>query len=171
MNLDDILNGSRVFVDANIIIYMLGRKSVQCRRFLMRCDSHAIEGWITTSVVAEVGHRRMMHEAQARQLISSNPARALAQKREIVRQLSIYAEEIRNLLGGGLMVETVRPDDFFVALELQKQHGLLTNDALNIATARRLGINEIATADAHFDRIQGIIVYKPDDLVGLTPPP
>ena len=164
MNLDDILNGSRVFVDANIIIYMLGRKSVQCRSFLTRCDAHAIEGWINTSVVAEVAHRRMMHEAQFRQLVGSNPARALAQKRELVRQLSVYAGEVRNLLGGGLEVETIRPDDFFTALELQKQHGLLTNDALNLAVARRLGLNEVVTADSNFDYIQGLIVYKPDDL-------
>ncbi len=165
MNLDDILNGSRVFVDANIIIYALGRKSVRCRSFLTRCDSGAIEGWITTSVVAEVGHRRMMHEAQSRQLIGSNPARALAQNRKLIPQLTAYADEVRNLLGGGLQVETVRPEDFFVALELQKQHSLLTNDALNLAVARRLGVNEIATADTNFDLIQGAIVYKPEDLV------
>ena len=165
MNLGDILNGSRVFVDANIIIYMLGRKSVQCRSFLTRCDNGVIEGWISTSVVAEVGHRRMMHEAQSRQLIGSNPARALAQKLDLVRQLTVYADDVRNLLGGGLDVESIRPDDFFIALELQKQHGLLTNDALNLAVARRLGINEIATADTNFDHIQGLIVYKPDDLL------
>jgi len=165
MNLDGVLDGSRVFVDANIIIYMLGRKSVQCRSFLTRCDDGAIEGWISTSVVAEVGHRRMMHEAQSRQLIGSNPARALAQRREFVRQLTAYADEVRNLLGGGLAVETVRPDDFFVALELQKQHGLLTIDSINLAVARRLGINEIATADTNFEHIQGVIVHRPDDLV------
>jgi len=165
MNLGDILNGSRVFVDANIIIYALARKSVQCRSFLTRCDAGSTEGWITTSVAAEVGHRRMMHEAQSRQLIGSNPARALAQNRKLIQQLSAYADEVRNLLGGGLQVEIVRPEDFFVALELQKQHSLLTTDALNLAVARRLGINEIATADANFDLIQGVIVYKPNDLV------
>jgi predicted nucleic acid-binding protein len=165
MSLHDILNSSRVFVDANIIIYMLGRKSIQCRSFLTRCDAGAIEGWISTSIVGEVAHRRMMHEAQSRQLIGSNPARALARRREFVRQLTAYADEARNLLGGGLVVETIRPDDFFVALELQKQHGLLTNDAINLAVARRLGINEIVTAAANFDHIQGLIVHKPDDLV------
>ncbi len=168
MNLDDILNGTRVFVDANIIIYMLGRRSAQCRSFLTRCDTSALEGWINTAIVAEVAHRRMMQEAQFRQLVASNPARMLAHRQDFVRQLTTYADEVRNLLGGGLTVETIRPEDFFVGLELQKQHGLLTNDALNLAVARRLGINEIATADTNFDHIQGLIVYKPDDLVGFA---
>ena len=165
MNLDDILNGSRVFVDASIILYLLARKSVQCRTFLTRCDAHGIEGWISTAVVAEIAHRRMIHEAQFQQLVASDPARMLAQKQDLVCQLGAYADDVRNLLGGGLEVEMIRPDDFYPALELQKQHGLLTNDALNLSVAKRLGIKEIATAHANFDHIQGLIVYKPEDLI------
>jgi predicted nucleic acid-binding protein len=52
-----------------------------------------------------------------------------------------------------------------VALELQKQFGLMTLDSLTLAMMRRLGIHEIATADANFDHVQGVIVYKPDDLI------
>ena len=164
MKLDTILPGSRIFVDANIIVYALGRKSAQSRSFLARCESGLIDGWITTAVLAEVGHRRMMVEAQFRGLATSNPARALSHKRGLIRQLSIYAGEVRNLLEGGLEVDLIRPEDFLVALELQKQHGLLTNDALNLAAAQRLGLTEIATADSHFDHIAGLSVYKPDDL-------
>ncbi|NBS53868.1 MAG: hypothetical protein EBS96_14890, partial [Spartobacteria bacterium] len=60
MTLDDIPDGSRVLVDANIIIYMLGRKSPQCHSLLARCESGAVQGWITSNIVAEVCHRRMM---------------------------------------------------------------------------------------------------------------
>ena len=62
MTLDDIPDDSRVLVDANIIIYMLGRKSPQCRGLLARCDSGAVQGWITSTIAAEVCHRRMMQE-------------------------------------------------------------------------------------------------------------
>jgi predicted nucleic acid-binding protein len=165
MKLEDILGGSRVFVDANIIIYALQRRSVESRSFLARCDRGAIEGWISTSVVAEVGHRRMIQEAQAKGVLRSNPARILSQKPELVRQLSAYANDVRNLIGGGLEVETVRPEDFLVALELQNQHGLLTNDSLNLAVAKRVGVHEIVTANTAFDSVQGVIVYKPGDLV------
>jgi predicted nucleic acid-binding protein len=164
MRLDEIPDGSRVLVDANIIVYMLGRKSLQCRNFLVRCDSGAIEGWITSSIVAEICHRRMMQEAQSLGLVGSNPARALGQNKQLIKQLSQYAEETRSLLSGGLCVETVKDMDAFVALEIQQQHGLLTIDSLNLAVARRLGIKEIATSDANFDHIQGVLVYKPSDL-------
>ena len=165
MNLDDIRNGSRIFVDANILIYALRGSSPQCRTFLSRCDSGAIEGWITTSVVAEFSHRRMIQEAQSLGLVGSNPTRTLAEKPALLRQLNRYPEEVRDLLAGGLQVETVRPEDFHLALEFQQQFGLLTNDSLNLAVARRIVLTDIATADRGFDAAQGFIVYKPSDIV------
>ncbi len=107
----------------------------------------------------------MMEEAKAKGLVGSNPARALSEKREMIRQLSAYAEEVRDLLGGGLFVEAVQPEDFHLALEFQQQFNLLTIDSLNLSVARRLGISEIATADRGFDAAQGFIVYKPTDIV------
>jgi predicted nucleic acid-binding protein len=165
MNLEDILNGSRVFVDANIILYALDHKSPSCRRFLGRCEGGALDGVITTVTLAEVTHRRMVEEARSNGLAGSNPARALARRPDLIRQLHIYAEDARDLLAGELNIETVRGEDFYVALELQKQHGLLTNDSLNLAVAKRLGIQEIVTADTSFDAIQGLIVYKPQDII------
>jgi predicted nucleic acid-binding protein len=91
--------------------------------------------------------------------------RLRAGKPEMVRQLSIYADDVRALLGGELALIEAEKTDFAVALELQRQFGLLTIDSINLAVARRLGINEIATADANFDHIQGLIVYKPGDLL------
>jgi predicted nucleic acid-binding protein len=165
MNLSDILSNSRVFVDANIVLYALQHRSRQCRSFLERCAAGSIEGYISTIVLAEIAHRRMMQEAQQRGVVGSNPSRSLSEKPELVRQLSLYAEDVRDLLDGGLVVETVQSEDFLIALELQEQNGLLTNDALNLAVTKRLGIREIATADKIFDSVQGIIVYKPGDLI------
>jgi hypothetical protein len=42
---------------------------------------------------------------------------------------------------------------------------LLTNDSVNLAVVRRLGINGIATANGNFDSIQDFVIYKPDDIV------
>jgi predicted nucleic acid-binding protein len=165
MNLDDIHNGSRVLIDANILIYALRGSSPQCRALLTRCDAGAVEGWITTSIVAEFSHRRMIQEAQALGLVSSNPARSLAEKPSILRQLNRYQEEVRDLLSGGLQIESLRPDDFHLALEFQRQFGLLTNDSLNLAVARRLALADLVTADHGFDAAQGFIIYKPADIV------
>ena len=125
----------------------------------------AVTGVISEFVVAEFCHRRMMQEAQSSGWASSNPARALSQHPEMVRRMSVYGDDVRGLLNGELQWNPTTAPDFAVALELQKQHGLLTNDSLLLAVARRLGIAEIATADSHFDNIQGLIVYKPEDLI------
>ncbi len=59
MNLDDIFNGSRAFVDANVILYALDHKSPSCRHFLSRCDGKAVDGTISTVTLAEVAHRSL----------------------------------------------------------------------------------------------------------------
>jgi predicted nucleic acid-binding protein len=164
MNLEAILDGSRVLVDANVILYALDHKSGSCRQFLARCQAQTVEGIVTTVTIAEVAHRRMVEEARANGLTGSNPARALARRSELIRQLRVYAEDVRDLLDGELGVQSVRAEDFYVALELQRQHGLLTNDSLNLAVAQRIGTREIATADSNFDIVQGLIVYKPGDI-------
>jgi predicted nucleic acid-binding protein len=165
MTLDEIRNGARVLIDANVLIYGVRRTSLQCRALLARCETGALEGIITTTILAEFSHRRMMEEAKFKGLIGSNPARALGERREILRQLSGYADEVRDLLGGGLFVEPVMGEDFHLALEFQQKFSLLTNDSLNLAVARRLGLNEISTADKGFDSAQGFIIYKPTDIV------
>ncbi|MFM7180963.1 MAG: hypothetical protein ACKO2G_05810 [Verrucomicrobiales bacterium] len=40
----------------------------------------------------------------------------------------------------------------------------MINDALFLAVALRLGIQEIASADRNFGNHQGILVYQPHDL-------
>lgn len=165
MKLDDILGNSRVFVDANIVLYAVQHRSRQCREFLTRCETGAVEGTISTVVLAEIAHRRMTQEAQTRGISGSTPPRALATRPELVRQLSIHAQDVRDLLDGGLTVESVQPEDFLVALELQEQHGLLINDALNLAVAKRLGIHELASTELSYSSVQGLIVYTPEDLL------
>lgn len=166
MNLDAIRNGARVLIDANILLYALRGSSPQCRSLLDRCDTGAVEGWITTSLIAEFSHRRMIQEAQSLGLAGSNPARALAERPALLRQLSRYADEVRDLIGSGLNIEPLRPDDFHLALEFQHQFGLLTNDSLNLAVARRLGLPGLASADRGFDAAHGFMIYKPSDVAG-----
>ncbi len=72
---------------------------------------------------------------------------------------------MRDILNSELDVEPVQPGDLTLALELQRLHGLLTNDSMHLAVAKRLGIHGIATADGSFENVPGIIVYKPTDLV------
>lgn len=164
MNPDAIAAGTSVLIDANILLYAVRQASNQSLALLERCAAGELNGVVTSIVIAEFCHRRMMLEAAGAGLVGSNPARALAQKPRIVRSLSAYADDVRDLLDGGLSFEPVQREDFLLALELQSKHALLTNDSLNLAVARRLSITEVATADANFDRIPGIRAHKPADL-------
>ena len=164
MNLEDIVSGSTVLIDTNVLLYARNNRSPQCRHLLQRCEQGAVVGVATLPTLTEFCHRTMVQEAQANRLVGSNPARTLSERPELVRQLSTYAEAVRDLLDSGLALAEWHAQDLLVALELQKQYGLLTNDSLNLAIARRHGVKEIATADKSFDAVQGVIVYKPADV-------
>jgi len=164
MSLDAIPAGARVLIDANILIYAKRAISKQSRKLLERCAQQEVSGVLTTIVVAEFCHRRMMQEAQSRGLSGSNPAKALAQNPALVRQLTQYRQEVEDLLSGDLLVLAVQNMDYTKALELQRTQGLLTNDSLNLAVGLRSGVNLLATADPQFDSIPGLTVFKPNDL-------
>ncbi len=164
MNLQDIVNGSTVLIDTNVLLYARNRRSPQCRQLLARCEQGAVNGVITLPTLAEFTHRCMIQEAQGHRLVGSNPARTLSERPELVRQLTACAESVRDLLDSSLVVAESHAQDILIALELQKQHGLLTNDSLNLAIARRHGIKDIATADKSFDNVTAVIIYKPEDI-------
>ena len=100
-------------------------------------------------------------------IVYSSPI-SLSDRPDIVRNLSVYADDTRALLSGELELTSVHPEDFLEALFLQKMHGLVIADSLNLAIARRLGINEIAAADHAYDAVQGLIIYRPKDFIART---
>jgi predicted nucleic acid-binding protein len=57
MTLEDLPDGARVFVDANILIYHFSGISSDCRTFLERCEARQVESLTGTHIVLEVAHR------------------------------------------------------------------------------------------------------------------
>ncbi len=166
MNLQKIPKGGFVFVDANIFIYAMQRHSRQCVRLLQRCAEDDVTGFVADNILAEVMHVLMIAEARDNNWITSaNPARQLNAKPKRVAALHRYESLVRDILGMGLRLESLQREDFLTALSVQRQSGLLTNDALLVAMAIRLRIPAIASADKAFARAQGIKVYSPSDLI------
>jgi predicted nucleic acid-binding protein len=58
----------------------------------------------------------------------------------LVRQLNRYRQDVEDLLAGEFAVLDVDEADFTKALELQRLHGLLTNDSLHLAAGLRAGV-------------------------------
>lgn len=166
MNLSKIPANQFVLLDANIFIYALQQQSRQCIHLLQRCAEEQVIGYIADTILAEVMHTLMIAETRDNNWISgSNPARQLSEQPKRVMALLRYEGLLRDILSMGLRIESLQQEDFISALAVQRQSGLLTNDALLVAMAVRLRIKSIASADQAFKRVQGITLYSPDDLL------
>ena len=60
-----------------------------------------------------------------------------------------------------LKILEVTEGDFEVALNYSKKYGLLSNDAIHVATMTQHGITNIATNDPDFERVERLKVWKP----------
>lgn len=164
MNLSAIPAGSAVLIDANIAIYARHGMSEQCKHLFTRCAVGKVHGVMSSVVVAEFCHRRMMQEAQSLGLCGSNPAKALGGNPSLIAQLSQYAKDVEDLLAGDLRILPVESGDLLAALPLQRHYQLLTNDSLLLAIGLRAGVTAFATSDSQFDKVNNLTVFKPDDL-------
>jgi predicted nucleic acid-binding protein len=165
MTLDDIRDGQVVLIDANIVLYAVRRASGQCTTLLRRVANRDIVGAIPVIQWAEIMHRLMVAEARDHAWISGpNPASQLASQPHRIRALRRYAEAMRDLMASGIQVELVERDDLLSALHLQKQWGLMTNDALLAAVAERMRVVAVASADRRLAEVDFLRVYAPSDL-------
>jgi predicted nucleic acid-binding protein len=145
--------------------------SEQCRRFLLRCERGELFGVTSVGVLLEVTHRLMVSEAVAAGLVPAGRAvRRLQEHPEVVKHLARYLEQVAEISAWGV---EVRPVDLGVCLraaEASGRYGLLTNDALVVATMADGNIEGIATSDTDFCRVAGLRVYAPTDLESRQPP-
>jgi predicted nucleic acid-binding protein len=165
MNLEDVPQGERIFVDANIFIYHFSRVSPVCRSFLARCESKQLEAVTGTHVLLEVSHRLMILEALHQGFIAGGqPARKLKEKPEIVKGLSDYNLAVRQIPHMGVRVRAVTPSFVKESETVRLQYGLLTNDSVSVAMMRKLRITAIATHDSDLVNIDDLRVYRPQDI-------
>jgi len=163
--LSSIRDGAWVAIDTNILVYANQRRSPECLEFLKRCASGELQGVVPMPMVAELVHALMLIEARENNWIErANSARALAERPDLVRRLTRYQIQMREFFGVGLRIEPVGAGDILEALRIQKEAGLLTNDALLLATARRLNCEAVASADKTIARAPGFSVYGPADI-------
>lgn len=165
MNLSRIPKQQAVVIDTNILFYANQRSSMQCVEFLERCAIDEILGILPVHILAEFTHVLILAEARDLGLIKGpNPAKQLSKSPNKVKALYRYEGLIRDLLSIGLRIETLEQEDFFTAISIQRLYGLLTNDALLIAVAKRLRVTALASADRVFEEVKDISLYKPGDL-------
>jgi predicted nucleic acid-binding protein len=164
--LSSIRAGAWVAIDTNILVYANQQRSPECVEFLTRCASGELQGVVPVSMVAELVHALMLIEARENNWIErANAARALAERPDLVRRLTRYEIQMREFSGIGLRIEPVGAADILEAMRIQKEAGLLTNDALLLAVARRLNCEAVASADKAIAQAPGFSVFAPGDIL------
>ncbi len=156
--------GSDVFIDANILIYGLSGRSLQCRQFLDRCFREQLLGVTLLEVVNEVTHRLMVGEAYAKGLIPSRTAKALRGQHAVIPALGDYWQDTERLLALNLVLLPASESILRVAQHVRQSAALLTNDSMVVACMRVYHISFLASSDRDFERVPGITLFRPDDL-------
>jgi predicted nucleic acid-binding protein len=162
--LSDLPPASRVFLDANIMIYGLIGASRDCRKLLDRCSLQELTGISLFETVNEATHKLMLGEAYARGYIRSEKAALLRRHFDAVSGLQTYWRDTERLLGLNLLFLPLDERILRAAHRERQAAGLLTNDSMIVACMRRYGIEALATSDRDFERVGGISVYRPADL-------
>lgn len=165
MDINSLPAGARCLVDANIFIYHFGVRSGDATAFLARVARREVEAHLTTTIIAEVLHRRMVAEAVTKGLISpGKPLQKLKADPDLIKGLTDYVSEIERLLKLPMTVHEITAADVAASHALRASYGLFVNDSINLACALRLGLADVVTHDADFNRVPSITVWEPTDI-------
>lgn len=165
MDINSLPHGASVLVDANIFIYHLSDLSDDCTNLFRRVARGEVEAHITTTIIAEVLHRRMMAEAIAKGLVTAGQVlKKLKANPNLIALLIDYITEIEELLRLPFQITEVTAADIAASHGLRRTHKLFVNDSINLACAERLGLKNIITHDADFSRVPTQSVWQPTDV-------
>ncbi len=163
--LSSLPSRSFVFIDANIFIYGLSGESAQSAQLLERCLREDVTGITLFETVNEATHRFMVAEALAKGLITRGTAKRLREQSGLIPALSDYWVNVERLLALNLLFVPVNEEILRAAQPERQAFSLLTNDSMIVACMREYGVSFLATNDADFERVTGITVFKPGDLL------
>ncbi len=156
---------SDVFIDANIFINGVERKSQQCWNLLDRCASEDVFGITSLNTLIEVTHKLMGLEAISKRMIrDKQTVKQLNENPEIVKQLTDYWVKINQIRSMNILILDVDESAFDIAQAHRIGHGFLTNDSLITAVMERFSLSMLATHDAAFEDFSNINCYRPDDI-------
>lgn len=165
MTLNMVPDGETIFIDANIFIYHFTGVSSECSHFLSRCESGLLKGITTVHILLEVLHRLMMLEAVSKGFVEAgNVARKLKERPDIVKNLRDYAIYGLQIPEMGVHVFPCGMDDCRYSQQKRESYGLMTNDSVLLASMLSHGCYNLATADAAFDNVKEISIFKPGDI-------
>ncbi|HSV16033.1 MAG TPA: type II toxin-antitoxin system VapC family toxin [Tepidisphaeraceae bacterium] len=161
----DLLNGTSCFVDSNILYYTLvptAGISQPCLALVDRAFAGEISFSVSIPVLSDAVHRVMVSEAaQLTGRDRSGIVGYLGRHPELIMRLIEYPQAIDRLSIIPMRILPLEDHLLRNATALAVQHGLLTNDRMIVALMRQHQLTHLVTNDDDFDRVPGVIVWKP----------
>lgn len=161
----DLPDQSEIFVDANIFIYHFSGPTEYtnpCTQFLQRIEGAKLFGFTSTLVVAETLHRLMIIEATSKLRIEPKAAIHHLKTHPLdVKKLTEHMRVPEKIYDIGIKILPVEINDILKSNDIKKEYGLLTNDTITLAVMRRHHLTNIATNDPDFERIGGLVIWRP----------
>jgi predicted nucleic acid-binding protein len=166
MKLAKIPGKVAVFIDANIFVYFFAPDPVfgpECQLLMEQISKYQdFSAFTSTHVLSEVSHQLMVLEAA--QLLGwplAGITGRLQKHPAEIRKLTRFRQAIDEVPRLGIEVLPVERHILPLAASLAQLHGLLTNDAITTATMQDQSIVHLASNDADFDRVPGLMRYAP----------
>lgn len=157
--------GDAVFVDANTFIYHFAPDPLlepPCSHLLQRIENRELEGFTSLHLLSEVAHKLMVLEASTRfGWPLTGMANRLRRHPAEVQQLTLFRRAIERIAQSRIQVLATLLAALVDATSISQQLGLLTNDALIVALMQANGLKRLASHDADFDRVPGLMRYAP----------
>jgi len=164
MDLKDLMPG-KVFVDASIFLAEILEEDTadECADFLQRISSAELAGSTSTIVLNEVFHRTLIADAIATYGIKGELAvNYLKRNPDKIKKLTNAHTAIENIcIIPNLDVIDPSIDSFQDALKISRKYGLLSSDAWHVSLMLADNIENMATLDPDFQRVDKIKIWMP----------
>ncbi|HJT35458.1 MAG TPA: PIN domain-containing protein [Pirellulales bacterium] len=165
MTFGDIPAGASLFIDANTFVYHFTPHPVfrpACEKLIERIELRELTAFTSTHVLTDLAHRMMTIEAIRRNgWPSAGIVRRLRKHPDEIKRLALFRQVIDEIPLLGIQVLVSSAASISSAAALSQQHGLLSGDALIAAIMQQVGLSQLASHDADFDRVPGLVRYAP----------
>ncbi|CAG0980561.1 hypothetical protein METP3_02055 [Methanosarcinales archaeon] len=170
MLLSNFTGDERIFIDANIFIYNALDDPIyadSCTDFLRKVETNKIKAVITPHLMDEVLFKILVAEASQHLEKFTLPNLKKEMKKssfssKVYKPVREYSDYLTELTYSGLKILIVDAGVISKSIDFGSRYGLLTTDAIHLSTIMQYGINNIATNDSDFERVDSITLYKPE---------
>jgi len=164
--LDVIPPGSRIFIDANIFLYRIlehWKYAEPVTELLKNINYVKYLGVTSLLVCNEIFHRVIIADLfEKYQIGAKHSIKYLKDHPEVIKELSTAWEAIENIKHiENLRIVGVEVGILDLALEYSKRYGLLSTDAIHVATMKKEGLSVLASNDRDFERVNWLRLWKP----------